>query len=99
MSEETIYNIGDKPNLRVTFTDPVTKELVDPDVVVCTVRPPKVSSAGYLTPAVTKISKGVYQAQVSIDRSGRWWYAFDGAGNFQGSEERSLFVRDQNVPR
>jgi hypothetical protein len=73
---------------------------VDPDVVVCTVRPPKVSAADYLTPAVTKLSKGVYQAQVTVNRAGRWWYAFDGAGNnHQGAQERSLFVREQNVPR
>lgn len=96
---ETIYDIGDKPILRVKFTDPATKALVDPDVVVCTVRPPKVAAAEYLTPAVVKISKGIYQAQVSVDRSGRWWYAFDGAGNFQGAEERSFEVRSQNVPR
>jgi hypothetical protein len=97
--DENIYDVGDKPKLKVTFKDPETKELVDPDVVVCTVRPPKAKEADYQTPEVEKLSKGVYQAVVIIDRPGRWWYAFDGAGSHAGAEERSFNVRTQNVPR
>lgn len=99
MSQENIYDVGDKAVLKVTFTDPETKALVDPDVVVCTVKPPNAATADILTPEVEKVSEGVYQAEVSITKPGRWWYAFDGAGNHQGAEERSFNVRSQNVPR
>lgn len=97
--QENIYDIGDQPILTVVFTDATTKERVDPEVVVCTVRPPKAPASDYLTPTVSKVETGVYRATIIVDRSGRWWYAFDGAGNHQGAEERSFTVRSQNVPR
>lgn len=96
---DNLYDIGDKPILTASFTDPETGDPVDPDVVVCTVRPPRVPAAEYLTPAVDKVEKGSYKAQVTIDREGTWWYAFDGAGTHAGAEERSFKVRSRNVPR
>lgn len=99
MSQENIYDVGDKVVVTTTFTDPETKARVDPDVVVCTVRPPNAPAAEFQTPGVEKVSSGVYKAEISVTKAGRWWYAFDGAGNHQGAEERSFNVRSQNVPR
>jgi hypothetical protein len=96
---DNLYDIGDRPVLTATFKDPESKELVDPDVVVCTVRPPDSTVAEQLTPTVEKVSTGVYRTTLSVDRAGRWWYAFDGAGDNQASQERSFTVREQQVPR
>ena len=93
------YDIGDRPKLNATFRDPDTNALVDPATVVCTVHPPNTTKAEALLPTVTKLSKGKYQAEVDADRSGDWWYAFDAAGSYKGSEERYFIVRTQRVAR
>lgn len=96
---DNLYDIGEKATLSATFRDPKTKVLVDPDVVVCTVQPPESSEQEQLTPKVTKAATGLYEASVSLTRAGRWWYAFDGAGEGESAKERSLTVRAQRVPR
>lgn len=96
---ENIYNVGDSVKVKAEFRDPETKKLVDPSVVVCTVRPPETKPADVLTPAVTKTAVGKYEASIEVDRAGRWWVAFDGAGLHPSAEERSFVVRKQQVPR
>jgi hypothetical protein len=89
-----IFHIGDLVILKAIFTDPDTKEPVDPETVVCTVQRGSTIS----TPEVTG-EKGVYTAEVEIDRSGRWYFAFDGTGGHQASQEGSFSVRQQAIPR
>lgn len=98
MAAENVYDAGD---ILVTaeFKDPVTGALVDPEVVVCSARPPEAPAEDVVTPEVTKLSTGKYQAKVTADRAGRWFYAFDAAGDYRGSREGSFTVRAQYVPR
>lgn len=99
MSDESIFSVGDLVRVKAIFRDPETEELVDPEVVVFTVRGPDAPQADNTTPKVEKIDTGEYFAQVPVDRSGRWYVAIDAAGGYVGAHEHSFIVRDQYVPR
>lgn len=95
-----LYDIAETVHLTATFKHPVTKKLVDPETVTCTVRPPSATKEeDNLTPTVKKVSTGIYEAEVEADESGRWYFAFDSSGGFKAAEEKSFTVRKQNVPR
>lgn len=95
-----LYDIGDVVTMYATFTDPKTNKKVSPEHVTCTVLQPRlVSPEKALTPSTTEVETGVFEATVEVDRWGRWYYAFDGEGGVQASEERSFEVRARQVPR
>lgn len=90
------YDIGDVAELSGAFTDTYTGAAVEPQTVVCTVRKPNGTT---LTPDVADHGDGTYTAEVTLDRPGSWWYAFDGIGGEQASGERELRVRTRRVTR
>ena len=90
-----VYDIGDMVKVTGTFRDS-DEVLVDPAGVECHVESPD----GVVTsPTVTNPSVGVYDAIVEPDSAGDWWFAFDGEGGVQASEERRFVVRERQVPR
>lgn len=96
---ESVYDIGQVVVVEASFRDPKTKKLVDPQVVVATFLPPGAKPSDALTPGVEKVKTGVYKASVQVDRAGRWWVAWDGAGLHPSAGERSFMVRERRVPR
>lgn len=108
------YDIGDEVTMRASFTTrELTDAEFDTfsgdgslpagigenldNAVVCHVRKP---DGTVVSVPVGHIVAGSYFAEVVVDQSGRWWYAFDGTDSgFQQSEERSFNVRRRQVPR
>lgn len=97
---EIIVDVGTCVKLKAIFRDPVTKELVEPGVVVATVRAPEAPPADNQTPEVEELDKGEYQVEVIASRAGRWYVAFDASGGgYTGAKEASFVARERYVPR
>lgn len=92
MSHST-YNVGTEVTLTAVFKDPITKAIVEPASVKCTV----IDGEDKTTqPAVTN-KEGVYSAKVDVEGKGRWLYAFAGTGGFKARAESWFEVRPQMV--
>lgn len=95
------YDIGDVITLTATFTDPNTEQVVEPTAVSCHVK----NHLGEVSTLEVTNSSGVYSAELEITKGPtnlprvKWWYAFDGTGADQASQEQYIWVRRQEVPR
>lgn len=90
------YQVGSVARLTAVFTDTREDRRVDPEDVVCSVKPP---TRPAFEAQVKALGNGVYEAEVPIDTSGTWLYAFDSKGAHQASAEGKLFVGEQLLPR
>lgn len=95
----TYYDKGDVAKLRAQWRVPQedgSTPLMDPGTVTLYVTKPggMVTTYVYGTgPEITKVSTGIYLAQIPVDRSGRWNYAWDGTTPAIGVEEGHFIVR------
>ncbi len=89
------YETGTLVQLTGTFTN-VSGVLTDPTTIVCTVRDP---AGNVTTPAVTRVSAGIYTANLDLTNAtpGVWAYRFAGTGVCQAAEEAALFVETTTV--
>lgn len=71
----------------------------DPTVVQCTVRSPSGSSTTLNYPDVNLVRRdlGFFEANVTVDEGGTWWFRFEGAGVVDAVQETSLEVLSSNT--
>lgn len=97
---ELVVDVGTCVRLKVTLTDPETREPAAPDLIVATVRPPGAAQADFLTIDPEALEEdGEYLVKVLASKPGRWYVAIDTAGAYTGAKEASFVAREQYVPR
>jgi hypothetical protein len=89
------YDLGQTVQMTVTITDPTTGAAYDPTTVVFKVVAP--GSSTVISPAVVKVSTGVYYAQQVVTVAGDWWYRVDTTGP-AGGVERKFTVNVSMIP-
>lgn len=83
------YDIGDKVTLYMWFYDG-NGSPADPTTISVSVKNPAGTTS---TPTATKISTGYYEAYVTPDKSGRWWYKYTSDSTFGVVEETYFDVK------
>lgn len=83
-----MYNVGDVSRISAAFKN-ASAVLADPTTVVFTVASPE---GVVTTPAVVHDSTGLYHADVSLNKSGKWYYRVTGTGAIQAANKGSLSV-------
>lgn len=98
--DANLYDVGDVVVMTDIITDPETGNRVDPATVTFTIRKGKL---GTVVCSATRVSQGVYTASYTLvhgDPDGCvWTWAVDSTGTWQGSGERAIEIRRQQVPR
>lgn len=94
---ELVTDAGNTVTVTATIRNGKTKEPTDPDVVVCTVRPP--DGSPNITPELERIEAGVYEATFDVLVPGRWYVAIDGVGAVKAAKEVRLTVKEPHVVR
>lgn len=94
MTKPNRYDIGDKVLLKVTFKD-YDMALTDPTGVTCRVLTPDGDEE---TPAVERVSQGLYTAEVEPTVAGRWFYRFEGEGALVAAGENLFLVSQSRFP-
>ena len=84
-----MFTKGDVVRIIATFTDS-QGNLTDPTSVTATVRAP---NGTVTTPTATKVSTGVYRADVATNASGPWLYRFESTGSAQAAAEGEFHTR------
>jgi hypothetical protein len=82
------YHIGTEVVLRCEFKNPRRGMRVDPTTVSCLVLAP--GSTEPTSISTGRISEGIYEAVVLVDRAGDWEYRFSGAGNYRTASEKKF---------
>lgn len=90
---EPTYDIGDRVTLSATFTE--DGAAVDPDTVTCYVK--HEDAASRTTVSSSKVGTGSYEAQVDPSTPGRWYYRFEGTGEYMAAAEGSFIVSRPRV--
>lgn len=99
MAEE--INIGDIR--RVTGTWTVGGVPTDPTAVKLYVRKPDTTTAientyqGAATYVITRVSAGVFRADIPLDAAGIWRYEWEGTGAAQADEEGAFMVEPRRA--
>lgn len=84
-----MYHVGDLVNLKGTFTDTSSGNLVDATSVTMTVKAP---DGTVTTPTPTHVSTGIYQFQQSATQAGVWTWKMIGTGTGQAANHGSFEV-------
>lgn len=95
MSAENKHDLGDLVKVTGTFTDPDNSDAaIDPTVVKLSFRNPAgtVTTWTYGGGEITKVSTGVYTANIDANAAGRWYYRWWSTGTGQAAEEQSFQV-------
>lgn len=73
--------------------------LIDPLVVQCTIRPPGggQTTLNYPNDALIRTGAGLYEADVTLDAGGTWWFRFSGHGNVDAVSETYVNVAPTNM--
>ena len=81
--------------VRITGTFSVAGTATDPDTVTLTVRNPAGLETSYIYAAaqISRVSAGVYYANVSLDKAGRWIYKWEGTGEVPASTEKVMICK------
>lgn len=88
------YDIGDNVVLTDTYTDPVTKEALEPEgVIEAWARAP----SGKVTELEVSEEANVATIEHVVDESGVWRFAFEWPE--QEATEIAVYVRKRKVPR
>jgi hypothetical protein len=87
------YEIGDLVQVTANFVD-VNNSPIDPTNVTCQYVSTKSSAA---TASVTKVSTGIYTAQIPCAVDGNYAYRFLGTGAAQASNEGAFVVNPSSV--
>jgi len=89
-----VYDKNDKVRLTARFT--VSGVLTDPTTVTLKIRNllGVTSTYTYALAQITKSAVGVYYKDISLDRSGEWFYRWEGTGTVEAANETYLDVKD-----
>lgn len=89
------YYVGQVARVKATFTDTETGELVDPEKVVCQIKAPD----GTITKlTATKVSTGLYKAEVPVTEAGAWETVFDGFPDHKSAAVIKFRASGRDVP-
>jgi len=90
-----IYDRGDQVRITATFTNS-TGATVDPSTIVVKYKDPSgtTTTLDYSKAEITKSTKGVYYADVTLDESGTWYVRAYGTGAAIAAASSSLEVRE-----
>lgn len=94
MSTTSEYEVGTEVRLTVTFRN-FEGVVTDPTAVALQIKEPDGVLTAYAYPpagTITKVSAGVYAAQVLLDKSGPWLYRWEGTGAVNAAREGTLIV-------
>jgi len=99
MAMANTYDVGDSVRISGSFT--VLNVATDPTAVLMKVKKPGATEStvyDYGQAQVVKDSTGKFHVDIIIDRSGRWYYRWEGTGACYAASEDSFMVRGQKVP-
>lgn len=95
-----IYDIGDVPRIRATFTSGTPAVVVDPTTIKFKYRVPGALTTTTLTygvdAALVKDATGIYHVDITIIIAGTWFYRWEATGSYACAEQGSFDALDSN---
>jgi len=89
-----VYQVETQIQINGTFVNASTGAPVDPSTINLFVEDPTGDVTEYTTPAVVKVSVGVYYYQLTVSLPGTWTYKWQGTGTvIATSPDTSFFVQ------
>jgi hypothetical protein len=87
------FTVGTKVTLEGTFKNKA-RELDDPTTVTVRIEDPDGVVTVIEHADITRVSLGVYEVDVLVNREGTWWYRFEGDGDLVTAGDDRFRVMD-----